>query len=315
MVLGLLLRADEFGAYCSVGLTLLLIRVLISASRSESKLCEVFLLRVHTGRISAERAEALELVQRQLAVKTQFLGTVSHELRTPIHGMLGVARLVHVETADPLVKKRMELVEASGTHLLGLVTDLIDVSRIDSGQMRIQRIAYDLWSEVERVADIYSVRAAEKGLAFTLDSHHPADLCRHAEEITCLHQAQLDQRIRPRHCRQARDLGSRIASHRFRNGDTVLDQKQPACVGLKPGGSHGGVARFVDTQHDDGVFVCIEQIRLHEGRMELGQMVSVGQGTNAAGGLQFLGRARDTHLEAEGVLVYFGCLRKRGRVS
>ena len=170
MILGLLLRADQFGVYCSVGLSLFLIQVLISANRSEAKLCEVFLLRIHTARISAERAEALELVQRQSAVKTQFLGTVSHELRTPIHGMLGVARLVHVETPDPLVKKRMELVEASGTHLLGLVTDLIDVSRIDSGQMRIQRIAYDLWSEVERVADIYSVRAAEKGLAFTLDS-------------------------------------------------------------------------------------------------------------------------------------------------
>jgi two-component system, sensor histidine kinase len=170
MVIGMLMRTDQLGIYYAIGLSLLLTQVLISASRSDAKLCEVFLLRIHAARISAERAEALELVQRQSAVKTQFLGTVSHELRTPIHGMLGVARLVHVETADPLVKKRMELVEASGTHLLGLVTDLIDVSRIDSGQMRIQRITYDLWSEVERVADIYSVRAAEKGLAFTLDS-------------------------------------------------------------------------------------------------------------------------------------------------
>jgi signal transduction histidine kinase/AmiR/NasT family two-component response regulator len=170
MVVGMLMRADQLGIYYAVGLSLLLTQVLISANRSDAKLSEVFQLRIHAARISAERAQALELVQRQSAVKTQFLGTVSHELRTPIHGMLGVARLVHVETADPLVKKRMELIEASGTHLLGLVTDLIDVSRIDSGQMRIQRIAFDLWSEVERVADIYSVRAAEKGLAFTLDS-------------------------------------------------------------------------------------------------------------------------------------------------
>ena len=170
VVIGMLLRGDQLGFYYGVGLSLFLTQVLVSANRSDAKLCEVFLLRIHAARISAERAEALELVQRQSAVKTQFLGTVSHELRTPIHGMLGVARLVHIETTDPVVKKRMELVEASGTHLLGLVTDLIDVSRIDSGQMRIQRITYDLWSEVERVADIYSVRAAEKGLAFTLDS-------------------------------------------------------------------------------------------------------------------------------------------------
>jgi len=171
MVLGMLFRADPFGVYGAIGLSLFLAQLLITANRSDAKLSEVFLLRIHAARISVERAQALELAQRQSAVKSQFLGTVSHELRTPIHGMLGVARLVHVESADPLVKKRMELIEGSGTHLLGLVTDLLDISRIESGQMRIQRIAFDLSSEVERVADIYAVRAAEKGLAFTMDSH------------------------------------------------------------------------------------------------------------------------------------------------
>ena len=173
MVFGMLMRADQFGLYGGVGLSLFLALLLITANRSDSKLSEVFLLRIHAARISAERASALELVQRQSAVKSQFLGTVSHELRTPIHGMLGVARLVHVESSDPQVKKRMELIEASGTHLLGLVTDLLDISRIESGQMRIQRIPFDLCAEIERMADIYSVRAAEKGLAFTMESHLP----------------------------------------------------------------------------------------------------------------------------------------------
>ena len=170
MVVGMLMRADSFGLYGAIGLSLFLVQVLVTARNSDSKLSEVFLLRIHTARISAERAHALELVQRQSAVKSQFLGTVSHELRTPIHGMLGVARLVHVESSDALVKKRMELVEASGTHLLGLVTDLIDVSRVESGQMKIQHIPFDLRTEIERVSDIYSLRAAEKGISFTLDS-------------------------------------------------------------------------------------------------------------------------------------------------
>jgi signal transduction histidine kinase/AmiR/NasT family two-component response regulator len=170
MIGGTLMRADPLGLYCAISLSLLLMQMLLTASRSQAKLSEVFLLRIHSARISAEKAEALELVQRQSAVKSQFLGTVSHELRTPIHGMLGVARLVHVESRDALVKKRMELVEASGTHLLGLVTDLIDVSRMQSGQMRIQRLPFDLRREIERVADIYSMRASEKGLTFTLDS-------------------------------------------------------------------------------------------------------------------------------------------------
>ena len=110
-------------------------QMFITAVRSDSKFSEVFLLRLHAAKISVEKAQALELAQRQSAAKSQFLGTVSHELRTPIHGILGAARLVHVESGDQLVKKRMELIEASGTHLLGLVTDLIDVSRVESGQM------------------------------------------------------------------------------------------------------------------------------------------------------------------------------------
>lgn len=168
--IGCFMRGDAFGMYCGAGLTLFMLQAHISASRAALRLAEVFLLRKHAARISVERSQALELVERQSAVKSQFLGTVSHELRTPIHGMLGVARLVHVESSDPIVKHRMELIESSGTHLLSLVTDLIDVSRIDSGQMRVHRVTFDLYSEVERVADIYAVRAAEKGLAFTLDS-------------------------------------------------------------------------------------------------------------------------------------------------
>ena len=77
--------------------------------------------------------------------------------------MLGVARLVHVESHDPLVRKRMELIEASGTHLLGLVTDLIDVSRIESNEMRIQRLVFDLAAELHRVADISPSGQQKKG--------------------------------------------------------------------------------------------------------------------------------------------------------
>lgn len=170
MALACLMRADFFGFNGGVGLALFLLAILISADRFDTRISEVLLLRLHASRISAERADALALAQRQSAAKTQFLGTVSHELRTPIHGMLGVARLMHVETGDPQIRKRMELIESSGTHLLTLVTDLIDVSRIDSGQMRINPTIFDLSNEIDRVASIYSVRAAEKGLAFTLDS-------------------------------------------------------------------------------------------------------------------------------------------------
>ncbi|MBA3624713.1 MAG: response regulator [Methylibium sp.] len=170
MILGMALRGDSFGVYGAVGLALFLAQILITSKRAEGKFVEIFLLRLHAAKVSAELEKALELAQRQSSVKSQFLGTVSHELRTPVHGMLGLARLVHVETGDPLIKKRMELIETSGTHLLSLVTELLDITRIEAGQMRLQRVEFDLNAEVARVGDIYTVRAAEKGLAFTLDS-------------------------------------------------------------------------------------------------------------------------------------------------
>lgn len=170
MILGMALRGDAFGAYGGVGLALFLAQILITAGRAETKFAEIFLLRLHAAKVSGELEQALELARRQSSVKSQFLGTVSHELRTPVHGMLGLARLVHVETGDPLIKKRMELIETSGTHLLALVTELLDITRIESGQMRLQSVEFDLNAEVNRVGDIYTVRAAEKGLAFTLES-------------------------------------------------------------------------------------------------------------------------------------------------
>lgn len=173
MIAGLLSRADSFGFSAAIGLGLFLATLLASARRSHATLAETFLLRLHSANVSSQRTKALEFAERQSAVKSQLLGTVSHELRTPIHGMLGIARLVHVESNDIGTKKRMELIESSGTHLLGLVTDLIEVSRLSTGQMRIQHVSFDLASEMERLADIYTVRAAEKGLTFTSDSRLP----------------------------------------------------------------------------------------------------------------------------------------------
>jgi signal transduction histidine kinase/CheY-like chemotaxis protein len=170
MIAGMALRGDAFGVYGSVGLSLFLVQILITSRRAEFKFAEIFLRRRHSAQVSLELEKALELAQRQSSVKSQFLGTVSHELRTPVHGMLGLARLVHVEAGDPLIKKRMELIETSGTHLLSLVTELLDITRIEAGQMRMQSVEFDLNAEVSRVADIYTVRAAEKGLAFTLES-------------------------------------------------------------------------------------------------------------------------------------------------
>jgi signal transduction histidine kinase/CheY-like chemotaxis protein len=165
---GLFLRGDEFGSIAGTGLVMLLVLLVATAAASERRLVEGLRLRLHAQSLTVEKDEALKLALRQSAVKTQFISNVSHELRTPMHGILGVARLLHLEARDSAVARRVELIEASGTHLLGLINDLLDISRIEAGQFVIRSERFELCSLVRNIGDLYAVRTADKSLAFNL---------------------------------------------------------------------------------------------------------------------------------------------------
>lgn len=179
----LLFRGDEFGVIWGLGSIALLGLLLSTARRYERRLAENFLLRMKASRSeemkdaalalaqrnAQEREHALELAQRKSAVKSQFLASMSHELRTPLHGILGIARLLHIESNDSAVQRRVELIESSGMHLLELINDLLDIGRIESGQLKIAQAEFDLTAEAHRVAEIYAVRAGDKGLSFSFD--------------------------------------------------------------------------------------------------------------------------------------------------
>jgi signal transduction histidine kinase len=167
-VLGLFMRADDFGTFAGTGLLMLLGLLLATAAASEKRLIEGLKLRLHAQALTREKDEALKLALRQSAVKTQFLGNISHELRTPLHGILGVARLLHLEVKDRALARRVELIESSGMHLLGLINDLIDISRVEAGRFAMRRERFDLAALVHTLADVYAVRAGEKGLDFKL---------------------------------------------------------------------------------------------------------------------------------------------------
>jgi signal transduction histidine kinase/ActR/RegA family two-component response regulator len=166
--LGLLWRGDEFGWIGGIGLLMLLALLLATAVRSERRLAEGLLLRLRAQALAHEKDEALKLALRQSAVKTQFLGNISHELRTPLHGILGLARLLHLEAHDSAVARRVELIESSGTHLLGLINDLLDISRLEAGRFAMRSERFELVTQIENLAGVYSVRAEDKGLAFKL---------------------------------------------------------------------------------------------------------------------------------------------------
>jgi len=165
-ILGAAWRADETGAVGCISLTMLLLLQLATAYRSELRWSERQLLRLQAQHLAQEKVDALALALRQSSLKSQFFANVSHELRTPLHGILGLARLLHLDTVESGQRRRVELIDASGTHLLGLINELLDVSRIEAGQFALRPEAFELVAQIEQVADVCAARAQVQGLAF-----------------------------------------------------------------------------------------------------------------------------------------------------
>ncbi|MFT3857735.1 MAG: ATP-binding protein [Aquabacterium sp.] len=178
-VVMLLARQDVYGLYGGVGLLVLLGLMLMESRRVERRTTELLWLRFTTDRIARERAEALKLAQRHSAVKDQFLATMSHEMRTPLHGILGLARLVHNRLPPrPGVlnesRHQVELIERTGEHLLGIINDVLDFSRIEAGKLQIHTASFDLHNAIHDVLNLLSVTAADKGLTLKTDIDLPA---------------------------------------------------------------------------------------------------------------------------------------------
>jgi signal transduction histidine kinase/CheY-like chemotaxis protein len=162
-------RLDSHGLFGSAGVLTLGLFMLLESRRAERRISELLWLRFTTDRISIERAEALKLAQRHAAIKDQFLATMSHEMRTPLHGILGLAHLIqHRLPARPGplsdARKHAALIQRSGDHLLALINDVLDFSRIEAGRLQIEQAPFELGALLDDVLALTRVTAAAKGL-------------------------------------------------------------------------------------------------------------------------------------------------------
>ncbi|MBK5959312.1 hypothetical protein CCR97_14010 [Rhodoplanes elegans] len=117
----------------------------------------------------AERSRQLELANEH---KSQFFANMSHELRTPLNAVLGYAELLVDGLYGELPPKAIEVLErvqANGRHLLGLINDVLDLSKIEAGQLALSPDVYSMRSVVEQVVAATESLARAKGLELTAD--------------------------------------------------------------------------------------------------------------------------------------------------
>lgn len=116
--------------------------------------------------VDRARARAEEANQ----AKSIFLATMSHELRTPLNGILGYAQILqHAGNLTPLQSKGLRTIQESGEHLLALITDILDLAKIDAAKLDLSPGLVELPDLIRVIADIIRVKAEEKDLLFELE--------------------------------------------------------------------------------------------------------------------------------------------------
>jgi len=102
--------------------------------------------------------------------KSVFLSNMSHELRTPLNAILGFTQIMEMDKRIPEEQRRnIEIINRSGRHLLALINDVLEISRIESGRTRVNTEIFDLQASIQTVLEMIRVRAEAKGLRVLID--------------------------------------------------------------------------------------------------------------------------------------------------
>jgi len=99
-------------------------------------------------------------------MKTQFLANMSHEIRTPLNGVLTMAEIMAMGDLPDEQRKRLDVVRKSGGLLLGILNDVLDLSKIEAGRMTLTDEVFDLETALSPVRDLFGPSATEKSLDF-----------------------------------------------------------------------------------------------------------------------------------------------------
>jgi signal transduction histidine kinase/CheY-like chemotaxis protein len=115
---------------------------------------------------AASLLRAKEAAEAASQAKSSFLANMSHEIRTPMNGIIGMNELLLASTLDQRQRKYAGVVRDSASSLLTVLNDILDFSKVEAGKLELEQVDFDLRPLFEGIADLFAVRAQEKGLEF-----------------------------------------------------------------------------------------------------------------------------------------------------
>jgi signal transduction histidine kinase/CheY-like chemotaxis protein/sensor domain CHASE-containing protein len=142
---------------------------------TERKLAEIELERHrnHLESLVEERTSALtiakEVAEAASRSKSTFLANMSHELRTPMNAIIGMTDLALRHAEDPKLQDQLGKVKAASAHLLHVINDILDISKIEAERLQLEHVDFRLGEIMENVASMIGHKATEKGLELLID--------------------------------------------------------------------------------------------------------------------------------------------------
>jgi signal transduction histidine kinase/CheY-like chemotaxis protein len=122
-----------------------------------------------------QQAKELALQEAQISAaandaKSEFLANMSHELRTPLNVILGFTQVIsHDTTLDPQHQEHLHIIKRSGQHLLGLINDVLEMSKIEAGRVRLQETRFNLYQLLDDLERMLQVRVESKPLVLRFE--------------------------------------------------------------------------------------------------------------------------------------------------